>query len=80
MQTTRVPGSRCHVCGKRHSAATATQRQTDQPSPGDYAVCFYCGAVERFTDTLQLVPVTLDADTPTEVLRLVRAIKARTRH
>ncbi len=42
----------CPKCGKELDGYTALDPGT-APKPGDVSLCFYCGALLKFTETLQ---------------------------
>lgn len=76
--TTLGPECRCHICGQLVDASSARGDLT--PKPGDYAVCFQCGAVSTYDDNLQKVPVdesTIDPESMQEIEAFRRSIPTR---
>jgi hypothetical protein len=55
-KTTRTPPNLCLECGKVVDSATNVENQ--RPSPGMFAICFYCGHVMAFDAALRLRPLT----------------------
>jgi hypothetical protein len=52
----RLVGLKCPHCGKSCDGGTSVDDQQAErmPKPGDFAVCVYCGSINRYTDTLGL--------------------------
>ena len=58
---TEVPtAGECPECLERLDAATSTGLDPRGPRPGDFTICAFCGAKLRYTDALELRPVTED--------------------
>ena len=55
----RMIGTKCPKCGRTAEGGTSIDDKQTSPKPkaGDYAVCLYCGALNRYTDGLKLAPV-----------------------
>ena len=59
---TRITPSVCPTCFVSLDAADEIVNEcgivnsTDAPTPGDIAVCFYCGAINEYDDDLHLRP------------------------
>jgi DNA-directed RNA polymerase subunit RPC12/RpoP len=50
-----LPHEACLNCGKSIDAATRTlDMDDDRPSPGDVAICFYCGHLMVFADDMSV--------------------------
>lgn len=66
--TTKIPDTDCPYCGRLINAATGVDVGTT-PSPGAVSICFYCGEILVFTDTLsyrkptpeELIDITTEA-------------------
>ena len=58
-QKHRMPDNDCISCGKKMTGATGVDWD-DRPSPGDFAVCLYCGHLAAYADDLRLRPLTDD--------------------
>lgn len=50
---------KCPSCGRDVGDSTPLRRAIRE-SPGDIDLCFYCGALCKFDDELQLVPLNLE--------------------
>lgn len=59
MKTFRLntPDSRCPTCAKPMNGAAALGHD-QQPIPGDFSVCAYCGTLLRYGDALGVREVT----------------------
>lgn len=82
--------SKCLECGARLNAAGSPGPGELLPEPGDYCVCYKCGAVMKFSSDLtprgmteaEMDELTADAETMDELARqvarvhLVRAVPA----
>jgi len=55
LNASRVPESRCPSCFKLGDAATEIRNQLVQPQPGDFSICWNCGALLRFDADLTTV-------------------------
>lgn len=62
MQTTDTPVSLCPECNYKLECASAAE---STPSPGDWALCFNCGAALQFDEELRQVRPTVEV--PEEV-------------
>jgi hypothetical protein len=51
-----MPPARCPHCLKLQNAATHVENEPVRPEPGDFSLCFDCGAPLRFGAALELVP------------------------
>lgn len=61
MRIGEQPESKCHSCGKDLNAYAQGKGAT--PSPGDIAVCGYCGSVLKYGSDLKLTKTdSLDLD------------------
>ena len=61
MRTYRTIESRCPVCRTELSAATSTEDvPTRGPWPGDFSLCFDCGAMLRYDDLSRPRLATVD--------------------
>jgi hypothetical protein len=49
----QIVGTVCPKCGKPADGGTGMEYTRD-PKPGDWAVCLYCGALNRYDDRLRL--------------------------
>lgn len=49
-----MPPARCPVCFVLQNAATQVDNQFIRPQPGDFSLCFSCGAALRFGPKLEL--------------------------
>jgi DNA-directed RNA polymerase subunit RPC12/RpoP len=50
-----LPEKACLNCGKTIDAATRTlDKDDDRPSPGDVAICFYCGHLMVYADDMSV--------------------------
>jgi hypothetical protein len=54
-----LPAVKCPGCGKKLDAATHADDPGLKPSPGDYSICLYCGALHVFDETLRLRPPSI---------------------
>lgn len=53
-----VPTSKCPKCGRDHDGAmSASPTHRAAPEPGDLGICAYCGTVNQYDASLQLVIV-----------------------
>jgi hypothetical protein len=54
--------SHCPNCKELLTASEETREggREGQPEPGDFSVCWYCGAILEYTPTLELVDARLD--------------------
>jgi hypothetical protein len=59
VRTTKTPPSPCPEC--KDVQYGASHKDNAVPEPGDYSLCFNCGALLRFDEDLKLVAVS-DAD------------------
>lgn len=75
MITTRVPPSDCPTCGARTDAATEAPAMRARPQPGDYSICFACGAICRFDATLRLVALDADERVPSYIVALAERLR-----
>lgn len=57
MLTTKTKTSACE-CGALHDYATSVEGD-QRPKPGDPSICICCGAVNKFTEDLGIMPMTL---------------------
>lgn len=55
MKTSQVPAVPCHGCGNDNDMAS---HETATPKPGDLALCYYCGSISKYTDTLGKAPLS----------------------
>ena len=55
----RLPAMKCVGCGTKLDGATHPDDENAIPSPGDYSICLYCGALSVFDDTLKLRPPSI---------------------
>ena len=55
----RLPQSSCLACGERLAAAAAVDHD-DPPKPGSCTVCFACGHIMAFDESLRLRELTAD--------------------
>jgi len=57
--TERMMGTKCPKCGRTAEGGTSIddKQVSRKPKAGDYAVCLYCGVLNRYTDGLRLAPV-----------------------
>lgn len=71
-----TPRQNCPHCGYPIDRSAGQDRP---PEPGDFTVCFHCGAVLSFGPGLLLVKADLndlDPDTQAEISRIQQAIRA----
>lgn len=57
MATHNAPLQKCPCCGMESNRATNPGDCDNPPKPGDYSICFDCGAILRFNDDLISEPV-----------------------
>jgi hypothetical protein len=53
----RIVGNTCPHCGRTAEGGSAFdigQQPPQNPKPGDYAICLYCGTLNRYGDGLKL--------------------------
>lgn len=72
-KTTKLPASRCPLCGLESNAASSPEGAT--PDPGDITICMHCAGLLVFTDDMRLRTAT-----NAEIAELPRsaALKVRT--
>lgn len=77
MLHTNIPPTTCPKCGL--DCQTASHPGGATPSPGDLALCFHCGTLLTFTDTLELRLMTPDeeADIPADAAEILSDMRAR---
>ena len=57
----RIVGNACPHCGRAADGGTAFdigQQPPQNPKPGDYAICLYCGTLNRYDNELKLRLIT----------------------
>lgn len=60
----RMPGNKCPHCGRSATGGTSAaigKAPPTKPKPGDFALCLYCGALNRYGEDLALRP-TVEAE------------------
>lgn len=52
--TKRLTGLKCPRCGKTAEGGTNLNdsESVTMPKPGDFAICLYCGSINRYTEKL----------------------------
>ena len=68
----------CPECGAGVDAATSPEDASAQPSQGDFSVCFYCGAILDFDESLLLRVPSKDVlgSLPSEEMAYLNKISA----
>jgi hypothetical protein len=66
----------CPACGKELDAATALGGDDAKPRVGDFTICLYCGALQRFTATGGLEPYEVPASADKETRQRVALARA----
>lgn len=77
VKSTPMPPSPCPGCGKMNDMASSFHRH--RPKPGDFSVCFYCGAGLRFDSNMMLrraTPLDIGALPPRELTLFLKAQEA----
>jgi hypothetical protein len=78
-------GAICPSCGTELGAAThaSLEDRGVSPKPGDFSICWTCGALNRFTEGLQLKECDLDklsdTEAPPEQKKELRRLQAMVR-
>jgi hypothetical protein len=58
-RSVKIPGAVCTQCGKQIDGASAVgEEATPPPSPGDFAICIYCGHLMAYGEVQQLRELT----------------------
>jgi hypothetical protein len=75
---THLPGNTCPSCGAANTG-TAEPGGGAVPSPGDYSICVYCGAVAVYDAAMHLQAVPPGVPLPPNVIALRAAWQAHRR-
>lgn len=66
MTTTMIPPQKCPYC-KKEIGTTVSISEEDATSPGQIAICYYCGEVSKFDENMYLVKLE-----PAELIKILR--------